>query len=135
VAALAWLSLAAPPSVGQTPTAAPADPELVRGELLYRIHCASCHGLEGGGDGPVAVALEPRPSDLTTSTLRAGGIFPEAELVAVIDGRTAVSAHGARDMPVWGLSFADRGRVANQEREIAAEIRALVRYLRALQRR
>jgi mono/diheme cytochrome c family protein len=135
VAALAWLTLAAPPSAGQTPTAAPADPELARGELLYRIHCASCHGPQGKGDGPVAAALTLRPSDLTTATLRAGGVFPEAELSAIIDGRTVVSAHGARDMPVWGLSFADRGRVADQEREIAADLRALVRHLRALQRR
>lgn len=45
------------------------DPELVispgEGEALYRANCASCHGLDGGGDGPVR-------------TLPAAGPLPEA---------------------------------------------------------
>ena len=51
-----------------------------------------------------------------------------------IDGRTEVGAHGAREMPVWGLSFAEPGRDAQREGEVEAEIRALVRYLASLQR-
>lgn len=30
---------------------------------LYRRHCAHCHGLSGGGDGPTAMILNPYPRD------------------------------------------------------------------------
>lgn len=35
-----------------------------RGEELFARHCAGCHGTGGGGDGPAAEALIPRPRDL-----------------------------------------------------------------------
>jgi putative copper resistance protein D len=35
------------------------------GALLYRKHCASCHGAHGRGDGPEAGAVAARPPDLT----------------------------------------------------------------------
>jgi mono/diheme cytochrome c family protein len=35
------------------------------GATLYATHCAVCHGPEGRGDGPTAVALDPKPVDLT----------------------------------------------------------------------
>jgi hypothetical protein len=54
----------------------------VSGGDLFRFYCASCHGREGRGDGPVASALNRRPADLT-----------------------AISAHGSADMPVWGPIF------------------------------
>ena len=34
------------------------------GANIYREQCAACHGKKGEGDGPAAVALNPRPSDL-----------------------------------------------------------------------
>jgi high-affinity iron transporter len=39
-------------------------PSLARGREVYQANCASCHGASGRGDGPVAPALSPRPSDL-----------------------------------------------------------------------
>lgn len=41
----------------------PGDAAL--GELLYRRHCASCHGPVGAGDGPAAAGLHPPPRDHT----------------------------------------------------------------------
>lgn len=38
-------------------------PSLKTTESLYRTHCASCHGIEGYGDGPAAANLEPAPSN------------------------------------------------------------------------
>lgn len=29
------------------------------GQRLYQVHCASCHGASGAGDGPAAAGLEP----------------------------------------------------------------------------
>ena len=38
-------------------------PDAKRGDALFQMQCASCHGGEGHGDGPAAAALEPRPTD------------------------------------------------------------------------
>lgn len=41
---------------------------LQRGEILYSIHCALCHGTSGQGDGPIAPYYESQPpTDLTQS--------------------------------------------------------------------
>lgn len=69
------------------------------GEVLYRRFCASCHGLEGRGDGPVAPALHERPTDLTRLTTS------RSVLMRQIDGRHAINAHGTAEMPVWGEVF------------------------------
>jgi len=34
------------------------------GEQVFATRCASCHGPEGRGDGPVASTLDPKPVDL-----------------------------------------------------------------------
>lgn len=39
----------------------PAD--LTRGKSLYQIHCATCHGLAGRGDGPTAESLRVAPAN------------------------------------------------------------------------
>ncbi len=47
----------------------PADQvSLQRGEILYRLHCAVCHGQAGQGDGPVVKFWQEnarRPANLT----------------------------------------------------------------------
>ena len=103
------------------------------GQLSYLRHCASCHGDNGRGDGPVARELSSPPSDLTGLARRNGGRFDERAVMAFIDGERHVAAHGPREMPVWGISFQQRGRDNDQEKEVEARILALVRYLRTLQ--
>jgi len=75
------------------------------GQYEYRSSCASCHGLAGRGDGPLANALKRTPADLTKLTENNNGVFPFARVYNVIDGRIAIMAHGPRDMPVWGEIF------------------------------
>jgi mono/diheme cytochrome c family protein len=75
------------------------------GPDLYRGYCASCHGTEGKGDGPVAPALNSKMPDLTTITQRNGGIFPAAHVSKIISGDEIIPAHGTREMPVWGPIF------------------------------
>jgi mono/diheme cytochrome c family protein len=75
------------------------------GRILYTTHCASCHGVDGRGNGPVAGALVMRPSDLTKLTKRFGMPLERSKLVEYIDGRIDVKAHGPREMPVWGERF------------------------------
>ncbi len=56
-----------------------ADPtSIARGEELFAINCAQCHGADAKGDGPVAVYLQNKPANLTSLAVQAltdGGIF------------------------------------------------------------
>jgi mono/diheme cytochrome c family protein len=113
----------------QAPAPAAADP----GGRLYRTHCASCHGADARGDGPVAAELRRRPSDLTKFAMRNGGVFPADRLREIIDGRH-VTSHGERDMPIWGDVFRYRGGDGDK-RSITERIEAIVRYLAAIQER
>ena len=103
----------------------------LKGVDIYRAHCASCHGMEGKGDGPVASALTTRPPDLTTIAQRNGGVFPAARIKKVIAGDEGVAAHGSREMPVWGPVFHQI-----QEDRDYGEIRLqnLVDYLKSIQK-
>jgi high-affinity iron transporter len=40
-------------------------PDLERAANLYASECAGCHGMQGAGDGPAGVGLEPAPVDFT----------------------------------------------------------------------
>ena len=115
-----------------SPLACGAPPDrVVEGAALYRVHCASCHGVAGTGDGPVAPSLTPRPTDLTRIAQRSEGQFRESEVLAAIDGRYEVAAHGPRDMPVWGAVFLEErvGEPLAIHRAMD-DARALVDYLR-----
>lgn len=113
----------------------PLDPLLAElGQPLYERHCASCHGLDGQGDGPAAGALRTPPADLTGIARRRDGAFPRGEIARFVDGRFALSAHGSRDMPVWGTRFGE----AIPETDVAesitrGKIAALVEYLMSIQ--
>ena len=68
---------------------------------LFRRHCAACHGISGGGDGPAAAVLEPYPRDFRNGifkwTSTVGGAKPthddlERTLLRGIPG-TAMPSH------------------------------------------
>lgn len=114
------------------------------GKYEYYTKCASCHGVSGKGDGAVAKYLAKAPPDLTTYAKRNGGVFPTQLAWQAIDGRpVAISAHGTREMPVWGQDFrrdaairpADRLDPAGPgpEWHVARRITALVDYLASIQ--
>ena len=48
----------------------------VAGAYAYRTYCASCHGADGKGEGPLTENLRFRPADLTLIAKRNGGSFP-----------------------------------------------------------
>jgi mono/diheme cytochrome c family protein len=106
----------------------------VRGGELYRRYCASCHGVDGHGDGPLAMSLIQKPADLTTLAKRNGGKFDETAVMMTIDGRLLVAQHGPRDMPVWGAIFAEQ-HVGKPFAMYGATLdaRALADYLRTIQ--
>jgi mono/diheme cytochrome c family protein len=74
------------------------------GEELYLKHCATCHGLEATGHGPMAAALVVQPADLTVLAQGNDGEFPMLRVVRRIDGRDPLISHGSA-MPVYGEFF------------------------------
>jgi mono/diheme cytochrome c family protein len=88
---------------------------------MYMAYCASCHGKEGQGDGPVASSLTMPPADLTTLSARNGGKFPELRVTSAIKGDPALPAHGSAEMPVWGTVFQkmSRGNAGQVQKRIA----------------
>ncbi len=73
------------------------------GEELYMHYCATCHGIDATGQGPMASVLVVQPTDLTSLTDE-DGLFPTARVVARIDGRDPLVSHGS-PMPVYGPYF------------------------------
>lgn len=78
---------------------------------IYKQHCAMCHGETGGGDGPAAVAFDPKPTDFTA---------PDFQESRTDDQLTEVIAKG-------------RGRMPSFEAQLKPdELKALVEYIREM---
>lgn len=75
------------------------------GRETYLKYCASCHGRQGEGDGPVSRYLKVKVADLTRLRSKNHGTYPLDRVMSSIDGSRAVRAHGDRHMPVWGEVF------------------------------
>ncbi|MFL6275938.1 MAG: c-type cytochrome [Blastocatellia bacterium] len=114
-------------AMAQKSQAAPSG-YAAKGKKLFTQYCASCHGTDGRGQGPVAMALKGTPPDLTM--LQAPGEkFPFYQVQTKIDGEKVTTAHGTSRMPVWGTVL----RRTQGELQKEAEIYALVRYIAAIQ--
>jgi mono/diheme cytochrome c family protein len=103
------------------------------GAALFRTYCASCHGTDARGAGPMADQLRRMAPSLTSFAVRNGGVFPSERLKRIIDGRD-VPAHGNSEMPVWGDAFR-RTREGLSGDAATARIEAIVRYLETIQER
>ena len=103
------------------------------GARLFAQHCASCHGADGAGNGPMADRFRQRPPDLTMYTARNGGVFPSERVARIVDGRD-VPSHRDREMPVWGEAFRSSPTGLSPD-EVKARIAAIVGHLEAIQRR
>lgn len=112
------------------------------GKQEFDAKCASCHGVSGKGDGPVAASLTKPPADLTQLAKKNRGVLPAARLFEVIEGSN-VPSHGTREMPVWGREFriedASFYKEARGSYDPAALVRArilmLLEYIDRLQAR
>jgi mono/diheme cytochrome c family protein len=114
--------------------ASSADDVGKSGQELYERYCASCHGVSGRGDGPVAASLKVEVPDLTRFAQRRGNYFDRDLVERVIDGRHVIGAHGTRTMPVWGEVLA-QPQLGNPDAERATRvvIARLADYLWQLQ--
>ena len=105
------------------------------GAELYRTFCATCHGVQARGDGPVAADLKVAVPDLSSIASRNGGDFPRERVREQIDGQRTRSAHGSRDMPVWGWElYAVKGEDTARRKRVAELIDRVVGYLESIQR-
>jgi mono/diheme cytochrome c family protein len=127
-------------SIGIPAAAAAQEPaeNIDVGKFEYVSRCATCHGLNGTGDGRLSHLLKKPVPNLTTLSKRNGDLFPFMRVYETIDGRQEIEAHGPRDMPVWGNeyragSYVTRGY--NPESFIRTKILALTEYIYRLQSR
>jgi len=103
----------------------------LRGPELFRAYCATCHGVDGKGTGPMSATLKTPPADLTGIAKRNKGKFPFEKVQRIISGEERPAAsHGTREMPVWGPILSevswdqDLGRI---------RIYSLTKYLEEIQ--
>lgn len=116
--------------VDVTPTFVPPS---MSGRDIFRYYCATCHGRDGRGKGPVADELKTKPADLTRLAADNGGPFPLERVKAfVTHGRPDPPAHGSPDMPVWGPIFQS---LDPSDAIARARIDNVVAYINSLQRR
>lgn len=101
------------------------------GREMFVAYCASCHGNDGKGNGPVASALKDGVPDLAQLSAKNKGSFPEDHVISIIQGRTVTPAHGSMEMPVWGPVFLN---LDNQSEAVVQQrARNLAKYIESLQ--
>ena len=82
-------------------------PELIKGKDLFALHCQSCHGEKGFGDGPLSAGLDPKPTNFHSED-KANGLSPFQAYNTI---RLGVEGTGMRafnelgDDEVWNLAF------------------------------
>lgn len=93
------------------------------GRETYVVHCATCHGAGGEGNGQASAALNPKPRDFTSGAFYFDGDAdaqtgePEDIARVILHGPRAFG--GSDAMPAWRQVFTDD------------EVRDLVAYVRS----
>jgi len=86
-----------------------------KGEALFKTNCVMCHGEKGKGDGVAAVALSPKPADLSSK-----------RLIKESDGEIFWKiGNGKGSMPPWksALSKKQRWQLVNFIRTLQPNIK------------
>jgi high-affinity iron transporter len=93
--------------VGGYPRTPARLPDLQRAAKLFSANCAVCHGPNGGGDGPAAAPLVPKPESFLSSDV-ANPMSPWRAYVAVtwgVRGTAMVGFSALSDAERWSLAF------------------------------
>jgi mono/diheme cytochrome c family protein len=128
------LEAAQEPPAPKPPTAVAPGSSVaaVSGAYAFRTYCASCHGTDGRGEGPLAESLRFHPPDLTLIAKRNDGEFPTEKVIRIVDGRKPLPGHGGPDMPIWGDAFRN-AETGYDDASARAKVRLVVDYLKTLQ--
>lgn len=95
-------------------TTALAHGDTEKGEKLYEQYCASCHGIDGEGNGEAGKHLSPPPANLLDAMQ--GKIISDEYLLWTIK-------EGGRNVHTSMPSFETRGEISE------TEAKAIIRYL------
>ncbi len=89
------------------PVAPSKAPSLQQGQALYAAQCASCHGAQGRGDGPLAAQLNPPPVAFSDrDRARARSLFSLHQTISNgVPGTSMPSFASLSDDDRWALSF------------------------------
>lgn len=82
------------------------------GKKIYEAQCTACHGVSGGGDGPMGAYLTPKPANFTTEGFLASKSDEDLDNV-IKNGKGGI-------MPPFGsLSDEDRANIVAHLRTFA----------------
>jgi len=100
------------------------------GHDIFMDRCSACHGEDAKGNGPAVGALKIAPSDLTLLARRNGGTFPAERVKNIVGGWSDLTAHGSREMPIWGHLFyaknpADQQTATDRFNRLAAYLESI----------
>ena len=107
------------------------------GAALFAENCAACHGSDARGTGPLATRLDTAPADLTRIASRRDGVWPQLEIMSIIDGYTKRTDTPRGGMPV--MSSLTEGPVVEfdtgngQITRAPARLLSVARYLESIQ--
>ncbi len=79
--------------------------DMAKAKKNYDMVCASCHGIDGGGNGPAAATLSRKPRNFTDCAAMAK--IPDSTLLGVIKNGGA-SYHLGATMQPWGSAFSKK---------------------------
>ena len=84
-----------------------AAPDLLRGAQLFQAQCATCHGPQGRGDGPLAPNLDPKPTALADHLrARERSLFALHQIITNGVNGTPMTSFGALpEDDRWALAF------------------------------
>jgi mono/diheme cytochrome c family protein len=121
-------------SGAETKTAAAEKNEPISGKQLYVSYCAMCHGTDAKGGGPFSPQLRAWPPDLTQLAKKNNGTYPAMHVSEMVDGEFGkASAHGSREMPIWGPVFRSMAHGHNDNAQL--RINSIVKYVESLQQK
>jgi high-affinity iron transporter len=84
----------------------PSWPDYDKAEKIFQAKCISCHGIDGKGDGPDGVGLEPAPTNFHDMS-RAPIVSPFAAFNTIHLGvpGTGMSGFDLSEEEIWSLAF------------------------------
>lgn len=121
---------ASSPSVDRSAQTPPLTAQASRGRRVFLNDCASCHGDAGEGNGPLAGAFDPPPTDLVSSGIRISVKnlsvaiqMPHYSTRVLVDRVTT----GNGEMPAW-----DEALTEQEIDDVVAYVRWLIQSHRDL---
>ncbi|SHH23549.1 c-type cytochrome [Marivita hallyeonensis] len=106
------------------------------GQRTYEQYCATCHGMDGSGGGPLTEIMTASVPDLTGLAAAHEGQFPMLDVIHIIDGRTGLRAHGG-PMPVYGALFDEESHSGTEYGDVLytrGKVLSIAYYLESIQK-